>query len=89
MKKMSNKEKIEMLKRLVIEEDIANANDDSDDDRMAFDDARDEEITNQLLKSRRNVNRPLTVAEVDNVSRGRIDNLKGSVLSHVMHPNDV
>jgi len=46
MKKMSKKEKIEMLKRLVLEEDIANANDDSDDDRMAFDDARDEEITN-------------------------------------------
>ena len=43
---MTKQEKREDLKRMIIEEDIKKAEDDSDDDRIGFDDARDEEIHN-------------------------------------------
>ncbi len=74
---------------MLIAQDIEKGKDDSDDDRLGFEDARDEEITNTLLKSQRLAGRQLTTMEVDMISAGRIDNLKGSVLSHVMMPEDV
>ncbi len=74
---------------MLIAQDIEKGKDDSDDDRLGFEDARDEEITNNLLKSQRLAGRQLTTIEVDMISAGRIDNLKGSVLSHVMMPEDV
>ena len=51
---------LEETKRLLIEEDIMTNMDDSDDDRLDFMDAKEEEVTDNLLKSYRQKSRPLS-----------------------------
>ena len=62
--------------------------DDSDDDRNDFMDAKAEEATSHLLMSYRHKSRPLKIQEVHHISQGLADNIKGSVLSHVMREED-
>jgi len=66
--KVSKREMIEETKRLIIEEDMMTNMDDSDDDRMDFMDAKDEEVTDNLLKSYRHKSRPLKISEVHHLT---------------------
>ena len=50
--KVTKREMLEETKRMLIEEDMVD-NNDSDDDRMDFMSARDEEVTDKLLRSYR------------------------------------
>jgi len=86
--RVSKREMLEETKRLLIEEDIMTNMDDSDDDRMDFMDAKDEEVTDNLLKSHRHKSRPLKAHEVHHISQGLADNIKGSVLSQVMQNDE-
>ena len=56
--KVTKREMLEETKRMLMEEDMVE-NMDSDDDRMDFMSARDEEVTDKLLKSYRLKKRPL------------------------------
>lgn len=75
---------LDETKRLLMEDDLVTNAKDSDDDRMDFVDAEDEEITDKLVTEFRKKKRPLKASEVDRISRGLIGNLKGSVLSNLM-----
>ena len=79
--RVTKREMLEETKRLLIEEDIMTNMDDSDDDRKDFIDAKEEEVTDNLIKSYRMKSRPLKTQEVAFLSQGFADNIKGSVLS--------
>ena len=55
--------------------------DDSDDDRLDFIDAQDEEITDKITNEFRRKRRPLKASEIERISRGLVEGLKESVLS--------
>jgi len=55
--------------------------DDSDDDRLDFIDAIDEEITDKVTSQFRKKRRPLKASEIEKISRGNFEGLKDSVLS--------
>jgi len=75
---------LDETKRLLMEDDlITNAND-SDDDRMDFIDAENEEITDKLVTEFHKKKRPLRAQEIDRISHGLVGNLKGSILSNLM-----
>ena len=86
--RVTKREMIEEAKRMQIEEDMNTNMDDSDDDRNDFMDAKAEEATSHLLMSYRHKSRPLKIQEVHHISQGLADNIKGSVLSHVMREED-
>ena len=71
-----------------MEEDIITNAASSDDDRMDFIDAENEEITDKVTKEFQKKKRPLRASEIDRVSHGLVDNLKDSMLSQVMDPTD-
>ena len=87
-KKISKKTMLDETKRLLMEEDVATQMDDSDDDRLEFVDAEDEEVTDKVVREFKRKRRPLKVSEIERISRRGIDNMKDSVLSNVMHPSD-
>ncbi len=72
---------IDETKRLIIEEDMMTNMDDSDDDRLDFIDAQDEEITDKITNEFRRKRRPLKASEIERISRGLVEGLKESVLS--------
>ncbi len=72
---------IDETKRLIIEEDMMTNMDDSDDDRLDFIDAQDEEITDKITNEFRRKGRPLKASEIERISRGLVEGLKESVLS--------
>ena len=73
---------------MLMEEDVATQMDDSDDDRMEFVDAEDEEVTDKVIREFKRKRRPLKVHEVENISRRALDNMKDSILSNVLTPDD-
>jgi len=64
-----------------MEEDMMTNVDDSDDDRLDFIDAIDEEITDKVTSQFRKKRRPLKASEIEKISRGNFEGLKDSVLS--------
>ena len=88
-KKISRKQMLDETKRLLMEEDIITNAQDSDDDRMDFVDAENEEITDRVVSAFRKKNRPLRANEIDRVSHGLVDHLKSSLLSNIMDPVDL
>ena len=79
---------LEETKRMLMEEDVATQMDDSDDDRLEFVDAGDEEVTDKVIREFKRKRRPLKVHEVENISRGALDKMNNSVLSNVLTPDD-
>ena len=79
---------LDETKRMLMEEDVATQMDDSDDDRMEFVDAEEEEVTDKVVREFKRKRRPLKVSEIERISRRNIDNLRDSILSNVMTPND-
>lgn len=79
---------LDETKRLLMEEDICTNALDSDDDRMDFVDAEDEEITDKVTREFKKKRRPLKASEIDKASHGLVDNLKESFLESVMDPSE-
>ena len=87
-KKLAKAEMLNQAKRIVLQDDIMIDNDDSDDDRMSFIDAEIEEITDRIVREYRRKKRPLKAEELEKMSHGLVDNVKESVLSNVMAPQE-
>lgn len=87
-KKLTKKDMMEQTKRMILEEDLITCRDDSDDDAMDFMDNEIEEITAKIIQEWKRKRRPLKASEISRVSRGLVDNLKDSVLSNVMVPQE-
>ena len=87
-KTISKKTMLDETKRMLMEEDVATQMDDSDDDRLEFADAEEEELTDQVIREFKRKKRPLKVAEVEKISRRALDNMKDSILSNVLTPDD-
>ena len=87
-KTISKKNMLDETKRMLMEEDVATQMDDSDDDRMEFIDAEEEEVTDKVIREFKRKKRPLKVAEVEKIDRRAIDNMKDSVLSNVLNQDD-
>ena len=54
---------------------MATQMDDSDDDRMEFVDAEDEEVTDKVVREFKRKKRPLKVSEIEKISHRGIDNM--------------
>lgn len=87
-KTISKKTMLDETKRMLMEEDVATQMDDSDDDRIEFADAEEEEVTDQVIREFKRKKRPLKVEEVEKISRRALDNMKDSILSNVLTPDD-
>ena len=87
-KTISKKTMLDETKRMLMEEDVATQMDDSDDDRLEFADAEEEEVTDQVIREFKRKKRPLKVEEVEKISRRALDNMKDSILSNVLTPDD-
>lgn len=79
---------LDETKRMLMEEDVATQMDDSDDDRMEFVDAEEQEVTDKVVREFKRKRRPLKVSEIERISRRNIDNMRDSILSNIMTPND-
>ena len=55
---------------------------------MDFIDPENEEIADKISRKFNKKKRPLKAFEIDRISHGLIDNIKGSILSNVMDPVD-
>ena len=87
-KKINKREMLEETKRLILEEDMVSHMSDSDDDRMDFVDADDEQAHDEVTRAYKKKGRALRAEEIDKYSRGRLDGLHESLLSNVMQQQD-
>lgn len=85
----SKRQRMAEAEQLILEEDMRENANDSDDDRYEFADASAEEVEDKIIAVHKRKNRPLKATEVDRIGRNHVSTMSVSVLSHVMQEKEL